>query len=240
MVREEGRFSEGGPQCAPSGDLGRHISARREQLGLSRQQVAELTGSAPGYIQYIEEQQATPGIGFLLRMAEALKTTVAELTGGTTELPPGIGRAGYHTQLLEIGTQECRRLLSTHGVGRVGVTTDAGPAILPVNYVVDGERIAYRSAPGSLPTGVAGQPAAFEVDHIDEALSEGWSVLLVGPAAVVENAETARRLDSLAYTTPWAGQPRTVWMTITPTRVTGRRIRVLRSHAAPGDGDSAP
>jgi hypothetical protein len=94
---------------------------------------AERAGSAPGYIQYVEERQATPGIGFLLRLAQALETTVAELTGSTTELPPGIGRAGYHTELLELRPQECRQLLSTHGVGRIGVTTNDGPAILPVN-----------------------------------------------------------------------------------------------------------
>jgi hypothetical protein len=43
------------------------------------------------------------------------------------------------------------------------------------------------------------------VDHIDEALSQGWSVLLLGTAAAVTDPEDDRRLDELAYTTPWAG-----------------------------------
>ncbi|MER6103345.1 pyridoxamine 5'-phosphate oxidase family protein [Streptomyces sp. NPDC001832] len=235
MVRGESHSSDSNQGRILPGDLGRRVSARREQLGLSRQAVAERAGSAPGYIQYVEERQATPGIGFLLRLAEALETTVAELTGSTTELPPGIGRAGYHTQLLELGPEECHRLLSTHGVGRIGVTTDDGPAILPVNYVVDGDRIAYRSAQNALPAAAADQQIAFEVDHIDEALSQGWSVLLVGTPTVVTDPEAARRLDEHAYTTPWAGGPRNVWLTIAPTRMTGRRIRVLRTHA-PGAG----
>ncbi|MCX5338764.1 helix-turn-helix domain-containing protein [Streptomyces atratus] len=236
MVHEQSHSSDSKPDRTPPGDLGRQVMMRREQLGLSREQVAERAGSALGYIQYVEERQATPGIGFLLRLAQALETTVAELTGSTTELPPGIGRAGYHTQLLELGPQDCRRLLSTHGVGRIGVTRDDGPAILPVNYVVDGDRIAYRTAHNTLPATAADHPVAFEVDHIDEALSQGWSVLLVGTAATITDPEAARRLDELAYTTPWAGGPRNVWLTITPTRMTGRRIHVLKSHPAPAGG----
>ncbi|MEV0494408.1 helix-turn-helix domain-containing protein [Streptomyces atratus] len=224
-----------------SGDLGRRVLTRREQLGLSRQAVAERAGSAPGYIQYVEERQATPGIGFLLRLAQALETTVAELIGSTTELPPAIGRAGYRTELLELSPQECRRLLSTHGVGRIGVTTDNGPAILPVNYVMDGDRVAYRSAHNTVPATAADLPVAFEVDHIDEALSQGWSVLMVGTAAAVTDPEAAHRLDELAYTTPWAGDRQDVWLTITPTRMTGRRIHVLQPHAPQaGDGPRDP
>ncbi|MFB7187371.1 helix-turn-helix domain-containing protein [Streptomyces sp. NPDC056230] len=237
MVHGESHSSDSKPDRAPSGDLGRRVMTRREQLGLSREEVAERAGSAPGYIQYVEKHQATPGIGFLLRLAQALETSLAELTGSTTELPPGIGQAGCHTQLLELGPQECHRLLSTHGVGRIGVTTADGPAILPVNYVVDGDRISYRSAHHTLPATAADHLVAFEVDHIDEALSQGWSVLLVGTAATVSDPEASRRLDELAHTTPWAGGPRNVWLTITPTRVTGRRIRVLKSHAAPTGGE---
>ncbi|MFI9626041.1 helix-turn-helix domain-containing protein [Streptomyces sp. NPDC052042] len=238
MTRGGSHSSGDGPGRAP-GELGRRVALRREELGLSREEVAERAGSAPGYLQYVEQHQATPGIGFLLRLAEALEVTVAELTGCTANLPPGLGRAGYRTQLLELDPRECSLLLSTHGVGRVGVTTDDGPAILPVNYLVDGDRIAYRSARGSLLTATAGRTVAFEVDHIDEAMSQGWSVLVVGEVAVVDDPEAARRLDEEARTTPWAGGPRNVWLTITPARVTGRRIHVLGSHAA-GDGDHGP
>ncbi len=236
MMRGVSHSPDGRPGRAPAGELGRRAALRREELGLSREEVAERAGSAPGYLQYVEEQQSTPGIGFLLRLAEALETTVAELTGCTAELPPGLGRAGYHTRLLELDPRECHRLLSSHGVGRIGVTTDEGPSILPVNYLVDGDRIAYRSAHDSVPTAAAGRSVAFEVDHIDEALSQGWSVLVVGTATAVDDPEAVRRLDALARTTPWAGGPRNVWLTITPERVTGRRIHVLETHASHAGG----
>lgn len=81
------------PPHTARGDIGRRVAARRLQLDLSRQDVALRAGAAPGYIQYVEEQSATPGIGFLLRLADALETTVQELTGGTVDLPGGLGRA---------------------------------------------------------------------------------------------------------------------------------------------------
>ncbi|MCP9960024.1 helix-turn-helix domain-containing protein [Streptomyces sudanensis] len=210
------------------GDIGRRVAARREQLGLSREDVALRAGSAPGYLQYLEEQAAVPGMGFLLRLADALETTVGALTGGTADLPSGVGQAAYRPELVELDPDECRQLLGTHGVGRVAVTTHEGPAIVPVNYVAAGGEIAFRTSPDSLPGRAAGREVAFEVDHIDEAFSRGWSVLLVGPARVVTDPGEARALAERAFTTPWAGAERDLWVVVAPARVTGRRIRVHR------------
>ncbi|MEU0220578.1 helix-turn-helix domain-containing protein, partial [Streptomyces sp. NPDC006265] len=67
----------------PKGDLGRRITQRRTELGLSRQEAATRAGMAPTYLQYLEERPAAdPGAGTLLRLAGALKTTVWHLTGG--------------------------------------------------------------------------------------------------------------------------------------------------------------
>ncbi|PVE11922.1 helix-turn-helix domain-containing protein [Streptomyces scopuliridis] len=211
-------------------DLGRRVLARRQELGLTREDVAVRAGSAPGYIQYLEEHSASPGIGFLLRLADALETTVTELTGATTDLPPGIGAAGYHPELITLSTEESRTLLSTHGVGRVAVKRDGEPAIFPVNYTVDGDLVAYRTAPDAGPAAAAGHEVAFEADHIDEAFSQGWSVLVVGPAQSVTDPERVRRLEELAHTTAWAGGDRGLWIVITPTQVTGRRIQVRHGH----------
>ncbi|WP_010472543.1 pyridoxamine 5'-phosphate oxidase family protein, partial [Streptomyces somaliensis] len=78
------------------------------------------------------------------------------------------------------------------------------------------------------PGRAAGREVAFEVDHIDEAFSRGWSVLLVGPARVVTDPGEARALAERAFTTPWAGAERDLWVVVAPARVTGRRIRVHR------------
>ncbi|WP_371525977.1 pyridoxamine 5'-phosphate oxidase family protein [Streptomyces sp. NBC_01283] len=213
------------------GDMGRRVSWRREQLGLSRQDVAERCGSAPGYIRYVEEQSITsPGIGFLTSLADALETTVAELSGGTADLPPGTGRAPYRPQFTELGVGECRRLLGTHGIGRVGLSTPDGPVILPVNYILLEDAVAYRTAPNALPASAAGNRVAFEVDRVDDALSQGWSVLLIGTARAVADPVQVCLLNERARSLPWTGGDRDLWIAITPTRITGRRIAARHTY----------
>jgi nitroimidazol reductase NimA-like FMN-containing flavoprotein (pyridoxamine 5'-phosphate oxidase superfamily) len=209
------------------GDLGRRITQRRTELGLSRQETATRAGMAPAYLQYLEERPtADPGAGTLLRLAGALRTTVWHLTGGDTELPPGLGRAARTPRFTELTEAECRALLATHGVGRLAVPADTGPLVVPVNYQVADGAIVFRTQPGTTPAEAEGHQVAFEVDRIDEAFSEGWSVLVRGPARAVTDPDEAARLDEQAYTTPWAGGPRDMWLRIEPVAVTGRRITV--------------
>ncbi|MEU7429957.1 pyridoxamine 5'-phosphate oxidase family protein [Streptomyces sioyaensis] len=213
-------------------DLGRRAAMRREQLGLTRAHVAARAAASPGYLRYVEEGAAEPGIGFLLRLAGALDTTVDELVGGTTELPAGFGAAAAHPEVLVLSPDECREKLSTHGVGRVAVTVDDAPAVFPVNYTVADELVAYRTDPGAGPAAAAGHEVALEVDHLDDAFSQGWSVLVVGPAHIVTDAHEARRLAEHAHTGPWVGDGRQQWIAIRPTRITGRRIRVMGTHVS--------
>ncbi|MCC0094076.1 pyridoxamine 5'-phosphate oxidase family protein [Streptomyces flavotricini] len=205
-------------------DLGRRIAARRQELGLTREQVGKRCGADAAYVGYLEEHAAAPAIGSLARIADALGTTVAELTGATTEYPPGRGTALRDAELITLTNAECRRLLSTHGVGRVAVFTPEGPAIFPVNYVVAGNEIAFRTSEEAVLARAAGTEVAFEVDHIDDAMKQGWSVMAVGEAEGVTDAAGKQRLDAVARSMPWAGSERTHWMKITPIRITGRRV----------------
>lgn len=65
----------------------------------------------------------------------------------------------------------------------------------------------------------------FEVDRIDEAQREGWSVLLQGPAHHMSPDELSEVAD--ADVTPWAGGERHLYIRITPHQITGRRIHNL-------------
>ncbi|MDX3458900.1 pyridoxamine 5'-phosphate oxidase family protein [Streptomyces sp. ME02-8801-2C] len=214
------------PTGSAGGDLARRLIQRRVELGLTRREVAGRAAMAPGYLRYLEETPAaTPGISALIRLAGALRTSLTALTGGDADRPPGLGQATRDPEFVELGTEECWRRLSTHGVGRLAVTTAEGPTVLPVNYsVVDGA-IAFRTAPGSTASQVPGTRVAFEVDHIDEAFSQGWSVLLRGPARGVTDPDAVRQLMERAYSTPWAGGRRDMWVCIDPVDITGRMIR---------------
>ncbi|WP_330342137.1 DUF1918 domain-containing protein [Streptomyces sp. NBC_00557] len=206
------------------GDIGRRVAAERGRQGLSREETARRAAMAPDYLAYLEEHPADPGLATLIRLAAALGTSVASLRGGGIDLPPGRGHALLHPRLRDLSPDECRALLSTHGVGRVAVSTPGGPVVVPVNYEVIDDAIAYRTMPDAAPAAAVGAEAAFEVDRVDEAMSQGWSVLLVGPARVVTEPDVVRRLAEQAHTEPWAGGKREMWVSIQPKQLTGRRI----------------
>ncbi|MEU0112423.1 pyridoxamine 5'-phosphate oxidase family protein [Streptomyces bobili] len=207
------------------GDIGRRVADERHRQRISREETARRARMAPGYLKYLEERPADPSLATLIRLADALGTTVTALRGGDIDLPPGQGYALLRPQLRDLSPEECRALLSTHGVGRIAVSApDGRPAVVPVNYDVVDDAIVFRTEPDSTPAAAVGSEVAFEVDHMDEALSQGWSVLAVGPASVVTEPDAVRRLTEHAHTTPWAGGERAMWVAIRPTHLTGRRI----------------
>ncbi|MFI6544264.1 helix-turn-helix domain-containing protein [Streptomyces prunicolor] len=226
---------------SPTGDLGRRIAVRRTALDLSREETAAQAGVAASYLQYLEEfPGSAPGRGVLLRLAEVLHTTVTDLAGGDSDLTPGDGRAGSDPTFTELTVQECRELLSTHGMGRVAIPTVSGPVIVPVNYsVVDGA-IVYRTAPGAMPSRAAGCQVTFEIDRIDEAFAEGWSVLALGRARTVTDPDDVRRLTEHAFSTPWAGGPREEWIRIDTLSLTGRRITTRQGTLSDVSGTDGP
>ncbi|MGV9938486.1 pyridoxamine 5'-phosphate oxidase family protein [Streptomyces sp. NPDC003401] len=217
------RAGSGGTAADP-GDVGRRVAQARRQRGLDLAETAHRARISPAYLDYLETHPADPGVGTLIRLADALGTTLLELQGGGRERPPGQGQALHHPRLRDLGEEECRALLSTHGVGRISLTTPHGPAVFPVNYEVADAAIVFRTAPDAAPAAAVGQQVAFEADHVDEAMSQGWSVLAVGPARAVTDPAEARRLDERAHTDPWAGGGRTLWVAVTVERLTGRRI----------------
>lgn len=207
------------------GDIGRRLAVERHRQRLSRGETARRARMSPDYLAYLEERPADPTVATLIRLADALGTTVAALRGGGIDLPPGQGHALLHPQLRDLDPEECRTLLSTHGVGRIAVSaSDGRPAVVPVNYEVVDDAIFFRTAPDSVPAAAVGTEVAFEVDHVDEAMSQGWSVLAVGPANVVTEPDAVRGLAQRAHTEPWAGGAREMWVSIRPVSLTGRRI----------------
>ncbi|WP_327426088.1 pyridoxamine 5'-phosphate oxidase family protein [Streptomyces sp. NBC_01236] len=207
-----------------AGDIGRRLAAVRRRQGLTQAETARRAKMAPQYLAYLEERSADPSLATLIRLAAALGTSVAALRGGGIDLPPGQGQALLDPQLRDLGPEECRAHLATHGLGRVAVSTPGGPAVVPVNYEVVDNAIVFRTAPDSAPAAAVGTEVAFEVDHVDEAMSQGWSVLAVGPARAVTEPDAVRRLADRAHSKPWAGGERELWVSITPTQLTGRRI----------------
>ena len=123
-----------------------------------------------------------------------------------------------------LSEDEARELLAMGGVGRVGLTIGALPAIFPVNYQVIDGAILFRTAPGSKTSAAtAGAVVAFEVDDYQASDRTGWSVLAVGQAELVHDLHlTFRVLD--AHLEPFADGKRSHIVRIEPTFISGRRI----------------
>jgi nitroimidazol reductase NimA-like FMN-containing flavoprotein (pyridoxamine 5'-phosphate oxidase superfamily) len=110
------------------------------------------------------------------------------------------------THLEELTRTECLRLLETTRLGRVGVSIGALPAVLPVNFVVDGGEIVIRTVPGTkFDIATAKTVVAFEADQYDPESESGWSVLIRGLARVVDDADQLDRLRRLPLPS-WALQ----------------------------------
>lgn len=144
---------------------------------------------------------------------------MTEYTAPESTVPAGMPR------LEKLDHEECLRLISCGGVGRVAFNNPSGPVVLPVNYTIEQGAVLFRTALGGpmdadLRTGVEGADfmVAFEVDRIDEKTREGWSVLVRGGAHHV-TGDVGKSVDT------WAGGDRALYIRITPVEVTGRRIR---------------
>jgi transcriptional regulator with XRE-family HTH domain len=207
-----------------AGDVGRRVAQRRRDLGLSRQELAQRARMAESYVEYVEEHAAHVPSITVSRLASALDTSVDALSGGVVEVPPGQRGPAEEATLVALNERESRRLLAARGISRFVFTTRRGPVAVPVNYrVVDGD-IIFRTAEDTTLTAVSdAEPVGFEVDRIDDAMSEGWSVLVTGRVRRVSPDEL-RRLETLRIE-PWAGGQRTVYLRLEPRELTGRRIR---------------
>ncbi|MFO7252208.1 MAG: pyridoxamine 5'-phosphate oxidase family protein [Actinomycetes bacterium] len=220
-------------QHTAGGETGRRIAARRQELGITREELGERAGIGAGYIAYIEESSTTITTGDLHRLAAALETTVEELLGGGIDRPPGQGGPAPRPELTEIDREECLRLIAPGGIGRIAWYGLSGPVVLPVNYKLYKGAIVFRTQEGGLmdqdlSTGIEGVEikVGFEVDRIDEIRREGWSVLVQGPAHRVTTPEEIAEVAAAGVET-WAGGVRDRYLRITPYQVTGRRIRGL-------------
>jgi nitroimidazol reductase NimA-like FMN-containing flavoprotein (pyridoxamine 5'-phosphate oxidase superfamily) len=127
--------------------------------------------------------------------------------------------------LCTLSPAECFDLLEPGGVGRVGFTSADGIMMLPVNFAVSGKTIIFRTAPDTLLAVYANARVSFETDHLDEALHEGWSVLVHGHAHRVTDEREMTHLEHETQLEPWAAGARDVYIRIRPTQISGRRIQ---------------
>ena len=131
---------------------------------------------------------------------------------------------GERGELVELTRSECLSLLADGVIGRVIFTDHALPTVQPVNYLLDGEEIIFRTANGSkLAAATRNAVVAFQLDEFDMTARSGWTVLGVGEAyEVVSPARLAELAD--LQPDPWVREHDAHTLSIPLTIVTGRRL----------------
>jgi uncharacterized protein len=129
------------------------------------------------------------------------------------------------TALEMLSEDECLELLGSLSVGRIAVVRDGHPLIFPVNFILDGRTVAFRTDPGTKLDWATMGRVAFEIDSTDPLYQEGWSVLVQGLGQEVTHGfdPWSERVSSHALT-PWAGGSKEHWVAIATPVFSGRRI----------------
>jgi len=122
---------------------------------------------------------------------------------------------------------ECLRLLGTATLGRVGISFGALPNILPVNFRLVGDEVAFRTTVGTkLDAATCNAVVAFEVDDLDPMYHTGWSVVVLGLAREVTDPTERRRFD-VAHIPRWAPVDAQRIVAISTEMISGRRITTM-------------
>jgi nitroimidazol reductase NimA-like FMN-containing flavoprotein (pyridoxamine 5'-phosphate oxidase superfamily) len=94
--------------------------------------------------------------------------------------------------------EQCLALVASVSIGRVVYTDQALPAVVPMNFVLDGDEVVIHTGSGStLVAAIRNAVVAFQVDDFDSDTTTGWSVTITGRARLVDEGEEATCLARL-------------------------------------------
>jgi nitroimidazol reductase NimA-like FMN-containing flavoprotein (pyridoxamine 5'-phosphate oxidase superfamily) len=128
----------------------------------------------------------------------------------------------HPSRLGELSEAECWTLLHRSGLGRLATAAGSRADIFPVNYLVHGETLLLRTAPGTKLDQLGEAPdVAFEADGHDA--ERYWSVVVRGHAKHL--TDQARIIQSGALELiSWVPTDKREFVQITPTSVVGRSV----------------
>jgi len=115
---------------------------------------------------------------------------------------------------------ECWRLLAASSLGRFAVRFHDGVDVFPVNYLVHGRELFFRSAPGSKLIDLTREPGvAFEIDG--EHARHVWSVVVHGTAQRLASDKDIEDAGIQLLET-WHPSEKFNYVRISPDTVSGR------------------
>ncbi len=118
--------------------------------------------------------------------------------------------------------ERCWDLLAGQSLGRLVTAIGNVPEVFPVNFVVDGPSVVFRTAEGTkLFQLTVNERVAFEVDFWNE--ERGWSVVVHGTARVIDTDDERARADKMPLM-PWVPTVKTNYVRLTADEITGREF----------------
>ncbi len=127
-----------------------------------------------------------------------------------------------HAPVTRLSEADAWQLLGSAQVGRLATVIDRQPDIFPVNFVLDGEAIVFKTAGGSkLLQLTVNSVVAFQADGWNA--TEGWSVVVKGVALEIENADELGRVETLGLRS-WLPTTKEHFVRIAADEIEGRRF----------------
>ncbi|MFB7892569.1 pyridoxamine 5'-phosphate oxidase family protein [Microbacterium sp. NPDC056044] len=122
--------------------------------------------------------------------------------------------------VVSLSDEECWERLRGQELGRLVTRVGDVLDIFPVNYVVDGTSVLFRTAQGSkLFELTVNDEVLFEVDdHTD---TDAWSVILRGRAHPLDRSAEVERADGLGLK-PWIPTLKYTYVRVEATSLSGR------------------
>lgn len=131
-----------------------------------------------------------------------------------------------------LSVEECWELLEAEEFGRLAYRLVDEVHVVPINYVVDGRSLLFRTTSGNkLLAAALHSDVALETDWHDDL--SAWSVVARGHLRQLEEDEE-HRIESLPLH-PWVATLKYDVIELTPETVSGRWFRLQRSEHEPGD-----
>ncbi|MGN6744123.1 MAG: pyridoxamine 5'-phosphate oxidase family protein [Amnibacterium sp.] len=137
-----------------------------------------------------------------------------DATGGAVQ-----GAAADGT-LYELAEDDCWALLERETLGRLAIDAAGIVDLFPINYVVDGRRVFFKTTEGTKLAGLAvHDQVAFEIDGTDELTA--WSVVVKGRARVLDDWSGLGEVERHRIVS-WLPTVKSRVVVLEPESVTGR------------------
>jgi len=151
----------------------------------------------------------------------------SESAGPQSPVPGGLLPADER-----LADNECWELLAEMRFGRLAVSAVGDVDIFPINFVVDGRDIVFRTSEGTkLMESVICDVVAIETDDRNFETGVAWSVVAKGQAEMIERFDDIYAAERLNIK-PWVDTPKERFVRVRVRNISGRRFYAAPTSAA--------